>query len=355
MRERLQRFINRFMYGDRDDPVSVISKLGERLEATGTPEAVLPGLVETVAQTLKLPYAAIELEERGSHEVAAAFGLPVDQPVRYPLVYQAETVGYLVVAPRSKGETFSSADQDLLQNIAHQAGPVAHNVRLTSDLRRSRRHLVTAREEERRRLRRDLHDGLGPQLASQALTLEAIEKLLEQDPEKAVELVKDLKAQSQAAVHDIRNLIYELRPPALDDLGLVEALREIVTRYKQNGLQVIINVQPKPLPPLPAAVELAAYRIAQEAVNNVFKHAEARTCELQLALENAGDQSGLKVQVVDDGKGYPRDLQPGVGLHSMRERAEELGGHIQFVSRSIGGTRVSAWLPFLAHDLGMDK
>lgn len=341
LRSRLQHSINRLMYGERDDPVAVLSKLGEQLKHTGTPDDALSSITETVAQTLKLPYVAIELGE--NNELAASFGIPKSEVIRLPLYYQTETNGYLVVALRSPGESFSASERQLLENIAHQAGAAAYNARLTTDLIRARHRLVTTREEERRRIRRDLHDGLGPQLASQALTLDAIARLIENDPETAKTLLIDLKAQSQSAIADIRSLIYDLRPPALDDLGLVTALREDFARMELDGLQIRLDAL-EPLPDFPAAVELAAYRIAQEAVNNVVKHAGANHCQVRMQAQG----NALLIEIHDDGRGFPSDARPGVGLHSMRERAEELGGRLEIKPSSGGATQVTAWLPIEA-------
>jgi len=161
LRQRLQRGVNRLLYGERDEPYAVLSRLGRRLEGTLAPDAVLPAIVETVAGALKLPYAAIALREGECLAVVAAFGQPVGDPLRLPLVYRHEAVGELLLAPRAPGEPFSPADRRLLDDLARQAGVAAHAVRLTADLQRSRERLVTLREEERRRLRRDPHDGLG--------------------------------------------------------------------------------------------------------------------------------------------------------------------------------------------------
>ncbi len=347
LRDRLQRGVNRLMYGERDDPYVVLSRLGQRLEATLEPGAVLPAVAETVAQALRLPYAAIEVKENGERDgftVAAAWGSPVDSAVRLPLVYQHEAVGQLVLAPRAPKEAFGLADRRLLDDLARQAGIAAHAVLLTADLQRARERLVAAREEERRRLRRDLHDGLGPQLSSQALTIDAVRALMRRDPDAAEALLLDLKAQAQDAVADIRRLVYALRPPALDDLGLLGALRETAAQYGQNGLRVSVEA-PEELPSLPAAVEVAAYRIAQEALTNVVRHAEARGCVVSLELDDA---SALRLEIRDDGRGLPDARaggRAGVGLSSMRERAAELGGSLVAGALPEGGTAVRVVLP----------
>lgn len=342
LRDRLQRIVNRLMYGERDDPYAVISRLGERLEATLEPGAVLPTVAQTVREALKLPYAAVALGEGKGSAIAAEAGSPVDVPLRMPLVYRGETVGELLLGTRAGEEDFSPADRRLLDDLTRQAGVAVHAVRLTDDLRRSRERLVTAREEERRRLRRDLHDGLGPTLGSLPLKLDVANDLVQEDPAAARELLRGLKAQSQSAVADIRRLVYELRPPALDDLGLVGALREIVAQHGAGGPRVAAAL-PKELPPLPAAVEVAVYRIAQEALTNVARHSGAKECHVRLTLDE--EPRTLRLEIEDDGRGIGGSPGRGVGLHSMRERAEELGGSCVVEPRPSGGTRVSASLP----------
>src|SRR5918995_2990332 len=164
LRSRLHLSVNRLMYGERDNPYAVISRLGRRLETTLAPESVLPTLVETIAQAMKHPYAAILLKEGEGFRTAAAYGSPRGEPETLPLVYQREEIGRLVLSPRAPGESFSEADRSLLEDLARQAEVAVRAVRLTSDLQHSRERLVTTREEERRRLRRDLHDGIGPTL-----------------------------------------------------------------------------------------------------------------------------------------------------------------------------------------------
>jgi signal transduction histidine kinase len=342
LRERLQRIVNHRMYGERDDPYAVLSRLGERLEATLDPEAVLSAIVETVREALRLPYATIVLEVDGGPEVAASSGEAVEKPQRLPLTYQNEHVGKLLLAPRAGEEDFSEADRRLLEDLSRQAGIAAHAVRLTADLQRARERLVSAREEERRRLRRDLHDGLGPQLSSQTLTIDAVRSLMRRDPDAAEDLLVDLKGQAQDAISDIRRLVYSLRPPALDDLGLLGALRESAAQYGHNGLDVRVEA-PEELTSLPAAVEVAAYRIAQESVTNVARHAHAGSCIVSLAVDEAA--KALCLEVRDDGRGMPENRSPGVGLASMRERAAELGGRMIVEALPEGGTIVRARVP----------
>jgi signal transduction histidine kinase len=274
-------------------------------------------------------------------KVQAERGQPPGPLETFPLIYQGQTIGQLLVSRRSPSEDLNPADRFVLTNIASQAGVIAHSVRLTSALQQSRQQLVTAREEERRRLRRDLHDGLGPQLASQTLTIEAIGRLLETNSEKARDLLGHLKSQSQASIQDIRRLVYDLRPPALDELGLVGALREGTKQHGQLRTEIEITAMPHPLPTLPAAVEVAVYRITQEAITNVIRHTQAKHCRVDMTVQD----HHLDLTISDDGKGYPVDYHLGIGLNSMRERAEEVGGIIRFDNQPAGGAAVQVRLP----------
>ncbi len=352
LRERLQRGVNRLMYGERDDPYAVLSRLGQRLEATLAPEAVLPTIVETVAQALKLSCAAIALKDGDGFKIVAVSPINSFAPLAptlakaeagevIPLTYQGEVVGQFIFSPRGPGESFTDAERRLLEDIAHQAGVAVHAVRLTADLQKSRERLVTAREEERRRLRRDLHDGLGPHLASQSFKLEAARDSIRNNPDKAEMLLNDLIGKSQNTIGDVRRLVYALRPPALDELGLIAAVREHAAQCELNGVRITVAA-PDHLPALPAAVEVATYRIVQEALTNVMRHAQAQTCAVSIELKNGA----LSLEISDDGVGLNRDYRCGVGLNSMRERAEELGGQCVIEPAPSGGTRVKAELPF---------
>lgn len=342
LRQRLQRAVNRLMYGERDDPTTVLTRLSRRLDSALAPDSVLQTIVETLAQTLRLPYAAISLsDDAQAPRFASTQNQPPSQLISLPLTYQSEHVGELTLAPRAEGETFSTADMNLLNLIAGQAGIAAYNLLLTQDLQHSREKLVTAQEEERRRLRRDLHDGVGPTLASLSQRIDTAAELVNTDPQASVELLKELKGQVRGSVSEIRRLVYALRPPVLDEFGLVTAIREHVAPYTgPNGLQVTFDIT-DPMPPLPAAVEVAAYRIALEAFTNIINHAEASVCHIRLKIED----SSLLLEVSDNGKGLSLSNRAGVGFTSMRERAAELGGEWFVENIPTGGTRIRAQLP----------
>jgi signal transduction histidine kinase len=211
-----------------------------------------------------------------------------------------------------------------------------------TELQRSREGLVSAREEERRRLRRDLHDGVGPQLAALMLELETASDLVS-DNHEASALMAKLSKRAREIVSDVRHSVHALRPPALDELGLVEALKEGAIQYGPAGLRVSVD-NPQDLSHLPAAVEVACYRIVQEALANVVRHAGASRCSIRLILDE--DAGALSVEVEDDGRGIRDYDSIGVGMISMRERTEELGGWCTVESVEGGGTLVRALLPF---------
>jgi signal transduction histidine kinase len=345
IRDALQRTVNRLLYGDRDDPYRAITRLGERLGSSLTTEEVLPTVVATVATALRLPYVAIELRQGDVVTVAASTGSPPGDStalVRLPLVDQGEEIGDLAVAPRALGERFSRADHTLLAGLAQEAGRAARSVRLAAELDRSRRQVVAAREEERRRLRRDLHDGLGPTLAAARLKVQAV-RARAADPSVLDQLDEELAE----VLSDVRRISRELRPPALDELGLMPALRAHAARFAVDGELAVQVEGPGDLPALPAAVESAAYLIAMEALTNVRRHSGAARCSVRVRLADA-----LEIEIEDDGSGLASDASDGVGLSSMRERAAEVGGSLT-VGHGHGhgdeaGTLVLARLPLPA-------
>lgn len=336
LRQWLQHAINRLMFGRRDEPLAVMTELGASLEKMLSPDAALVHLVEKTAKTLRLPYVAVE---RAGATERVAVGSLCGEPASFPLVYQAQIIGTLFAAARSLGETLNAADRLVLEGVARQASAVVHAARLAHDLQLSRQEILTTREEERRRLRRDLHDGLGPALATLTLQAEAAREWLPTNPDKSAALLGEIIAGSQDTLAEIRRIVYALRPPALDDLGLLSAVHEQARQLSSSELNIVVET-PESLPILPAAVEVAAYRIIQEALTNVTRHARARTCKVSLSINGH-----LDIAIEDDGIGIPTPHHAGVGLKSIYERVDELGGSCQVESHVGMGTRIKVSLP----------
>jgi signal transduction histidine kinase len=247
------------------------------------------------------------------------------------------------VAQRTLRERYGERDLRLLNDLARHIAVAAHAAALTRDLRRSRESLVVAREEERRRIRRDLHDGLGPALAGVAFGLDAVRNTLSRDPQETDEALAQLKSEVQIAIADVRRLVYDLRPPTLDQLGLVPALEEYAARLSERGA-LEVSVCAPALPIFPAAVEVAAYRIATEALTNAARHSGGRRATVAFGVADGT----LRLEVLDDGVGLPTQRDPrgsGVGLAAMAERAAELGGTCSVDRRAGGGTVVVALIP----------
>ncbi|HET9967254.1 MAG TPA: histidine kinase [Streptosporangiaceae bacterium] len=342
LHDRVQRRVDRLFYGDRGVPYEALARLGRRVEEAADPETALNSVVKTIADSLRLPYAALELRLGDGWSPAATYGDAPTQVVAFPLTFQRETVGRLLVGMRSRGENLGPDDVRLLADLARQAGPAAHVVALRRALDASRAGLVTAREEERRRLRRDLHDGIGPTLAGLTLGLDTA-RVRAGDQPALTELLGKLKAETQRAVTDVRRIVYGLRPPALDDFGLIGSLREEVGRlqYEAPALTVTLDAPDSEAPDLPAATEVACYRIVTEALTNITRHALATKCTVRIRLH---DQD-LDVEVRDDGVGLPEGWRAGVGITSMRERVTELGGDLVIEPALPHGTRINARLP----------
>ena len=344
LRHRVQRGVNRLLYGERDEPYAVLARLGDLLERTVEPQAVLPLLTRTIADSLQVPYVAVELAADGDRDpdrppkVHAEHGQATGSVERFDMLTHGERVGWLVVAHRSPGSRFTSLERRLLSDVALHASVAAATARLIRDLRSSRERLVTAREEERRRLRRDLHDGLGPTFAGMSMQVRAARKLAT-DRQRLVGILDGLAEDLRTCTAEVRQLVDQLRPPALDR-GLESALRAECQRFDSPGLSVRLRVEDE-LDQLPAAVEVAAYRIVGEALANVSRHARATTCDVVVRRGRA-----LVVEVGDDGVGILARRPGGVGLDSMRERAAELGGECDLVDRTPQGTLVRVRLPF---------
>ncbi|MEU9021685.1 sensor histidine kinase [Actinomadura sp. NPDC048394] len=333
VRRRLQRAVDGLIHGERD-PYRIADRLNRRLQTAVDPAAALAVAAEVARSALHATGVVIEVLDREGRTVSAEDGVLGDRPQLVPLVWHGEPVGRLLFGVSRPPDARMSGI--LARNLAE----LANAARLTADVARSRERILRTREEERRRLRRDLHDGLGPTLASLAMTVDAARITLKTDPEAADALLENLRTMMGRTIGDIRELVYGLRPPALDDLGLagaIQALGGVVATG--DGPRVDVHVEGD-LERLPAAAEVAAYRIVQEALTNVHRHARADSAVVRLYLN--GD---LHVTVDDDGVGLPPQMRSGIGMSSMRERAAELGGSCTVGPGPKGGTLVRARLP----------
>ncbi len=340
-RIRLQRFVDRLFHGRRGDPYALLRDLDRTLRAADSPREALAGAAEVVRSGLRLPGAGVVVRLPGGGEVREQSGALPASPAAIPLDLHGQQVGELLVGPRDSRTTeLANADARVLHALAGPLASAAYALRLSGDLEESHRRLLVAREDERRRLRRDLHDGLGPQLAGVVMGLDVVRSAITRgDTSRAADLALTAGEQARAAVDDVRRLVQGLWPPALDDLGLVGALRSTGPAAAEGGPAVSIEVNGD-LDALPAVVELAAYRIVSEAMTNAVRHADACTVDVLLSATT----DALVVRVEDDGTGIRPAAGGGVGLASMRERATELGGWCT-ITPSARGTVVLAHLP----------
>jgi signal transduction histidine kinase len=332
-RDGLQRAVNRVTFGHWDEPYEVLAALGQRLEASGDADRLLADVIA-------------ELQGLGLHDVSVVdlrgepvAGDPVEAAdvVSIPLAAYGQPVGTLRY--RNPTTPMRARDRRLLDDLAGHLGGVLHARHLTSDLQTALERLVVAREEERRRLRRDLHDGLGPALAGHLLRLDVIAGKVSPGSPAATD-IDALRDELRVTVLEVRRVVEGLRPPALDELGLAGALQQVTLRLTA-GTAIEVDIQVDDLPPLPAATEVAAFRIVTEAVTNTVRHSHATTCHAAINAVNGH----LRIEVTDDGQGLPSEpsAPTGHGLHTMRERAEELGGYLHVTTRD--GVTITAELP----------
>jgi signal transduction histidine kinase len=334
VRVRLQGFVDNLLYGDRADPVRAASSVAAQLAGASEPADVLPA----VCHALRLPYAALTDEAgviRGEHGARPAMLETI------PLLHAGERAGELQVGIRPGEVRLAAADRVVLELMAAPIGVALRAQALSDAVQRSRREIVAAREEERRRLRRDLHDGLGPALTGIGFRADAVVNLAGAD--RLVALGTDIRSAVDGAMTDVRRLINQLQPSALDDVGLVEAVRRhaALLDRRMDGSALRVSVAADVVPAdLPAAVEVTAYRIVTEALTNVVRHSLAGRVEVRIAVLDAA----LELTVADDGRAVNGRWVPGVGLTSMRERVAELGGTMVAEPTPAGG-RVHLCLP----------
>jgi signal transduction histidine kinase len=335
VRQRLQVLVDIVVYGERRDPLVAVTRFGTDLPDKDP----LPAVVAAVARALGSPYVAVVATD-GDVRAASAMVAP-EGVLRLPLRQGDVELGTLAVAPRRGEHGLDPTDRRLLEAMTAQVTAVVRAVDLSEELAAAREHTVAAALSERRRLRHDLHDGLGPSLTGIGLGLEAVQAAIPQDPERAGSVVRRVRAEVTRAVDEIRRILDGLRPSALDEVGLVAALRERANDLtERSGGRLTVEIQaPSPMPTLDPETEVAAYRISEEALTNSVRHSNASTVVVRLRVID----DGISVEVSDDGRGFSPALRRGVGLDSMQQRAESLGGSLAVTADA--GVRVLAHLP----------
>jgi signal transduction histidine kinase len=339
-RDLMQRGAERLVYGRQRDPAQAVARVGEGLRRAG---GLLPAVTEAVADALQSPYVAIQ--DLGG-QVLAACGTADAGSVRHTesLDYQGVRQGFLVLAARTRGESLDRADLRIVTALAPHVALAVRAAALTAELESSRSQVIAAALAERERLRRDLHDGMGPSLSGISLGLQAAESLLAADPAASGQILARTRAEADQAVTEVRRIIDDLRPDALDQSGLVGALRAYSQLVSARGpLTVEISAggpddvgQARRMDP---GIEAAAYRITQEAITNAVRHSGASHCSVGLSF---GDAVGIQIR--DNGRGFGPDQADGVGLASIRRRAESCGGTLA-ISTSAAGTCLTVRLP----------
>jgi signal transduction histidine kinase len=333
---------------DVDMRLARLRQLGFQFADMLDPDLIAPVMMRTLVESLELSYAALfthhpELAEGEQNRLVTEYAQNSEAPARtieLPLMRRGEQIGLLRVGLSQPEIRLSEGAMQVLRDFAARSGPAIYIVRALGELRRTGEQMVFAREEERRLLRRNLHDSIGPTLAALNLRSSTIRRLLEKDPKAADEQLAELRGQIRMVIAEIRRVVHNLRPPALDELGLLSAIHELARQFTVAELTVLVDA-PDRLPQLNAAAEVAAYRIVSEGLANVVRHAQAHNCWIRLQL----DSEMLHVEILDDGVGMDHKKGLGVGLMSMRQRALELGGRCQFQSAPSQGTLVRASLP----------
>jgi len=321
---KLRKMVDRFVLGDRADPMSVVDRVGAGLEVATDP---VSSMLEAVATSAGASYAAV-LGTDGTE--SARLGEPVPNPVELSLRHGGDLLGTLVVGPRRGEQRVLPGDARILGSLAPHLAVVLRSRRLTDDLALERERVVAATVSERERLRRDLHDGLGPSLAGIALGLEAADHALDRDPQSAREVLARSRAEAESVVREIRRVLDALRPSALDTHDLAGAITETAKSLGLGGPGPWFSLAADGVRTLPAPVEEAAFRIVAKSLTNIAKHSGASRCQVRLAPEDGV----LHINVEDDGLGLRENGTPGVGLGSMRDRASRLGGRFEVAAVS---------------------
>ncbi|HET7388769.1 MAG TPA: sensor histidine kinase [Nocardioidaceae bacterium] len=327
----LARAVGRLVYGDRADPVRALGRMSRELSG-----ADLSGMVGGVATAVRSPYVCLRSP---SGQLLADAGTESGHPLHeVTMRHGGREVGTLAVAWRTPVDALSAVDLRLVDALA---GPVAVAVAaadLAREVTQSRARVLAVREGERTRLRADLHDGLGPSLSGVALGLEAARTSVGGDTERLTEILDVLHREVESLVTEVRGIIEDLGPGEVD---LLAALRSRATVVSASGGIAVDVTDVGDLAALPGQVAVVAHRIAAEALTNAVRHSGAA----RVVVSVVADLDRLTLDVADDGCGAVAARPGGVGLTSMRERAESVGGTLTVTASTGQGTRVRAVLP----------
>lgn len=344
LRNSLQRTVDRLLYGERGDPARVLGALGRWMADAVPADEVLPAVVETVATTLNLPYVALETGSQPDAQLACERGDRPAETHRVPLVHHGEVVGCLLVGPRRGERSISARDDRLLTDVASQVAAAVNASRLVTDLAASRSRLAVEREEERARVRHDLHDRLGPHLVGLSLQLDSLQSRVPDEEDRLA--IGRAHHEAVRALEEVRRISRGLRPAELEELGLVEAIRAAAARLTvgedANSWRATVEaaVQLRAVPP---NVEAAAYQIAIEALSNAYRHSRGHEARVHIGIDRDG--TSLVLEITDDGIGIDTHACPGVGLRSMRERAAAVNAELTVTAGPTGGTIVRGLFP----------
>ncbi len=337
---RLRILVDRLVLGERADPLTLVDRVGAGLEVEH--DDPVASMLEAVASAAGTSFAVVrDLHEGVVAKVGEVAGATLDLPLRN----RGVQLGTLTIGPRRGATGVIEQDARLVTALAPHLAVVVRTARLAEELARERTRVTTATLAERDRLRRDLHDGLGPSLAGIALGLQAASAAHRIDPDAVPALLERTRAEAEVAVREIRRVLDGLRPTSLDLHGLEGAVRDTALSLgmgRPGGPAFDLTTDALPL--LPPQIEEAAFRIVAESLTNVARHSAAVHCAVRLNQAN-GD---LRVRVFDDGRGLSPGAGSGHGLDSMRQRAADVGGSLLVEGASPHGTLVTAVLPLEA-------
>jgi signal transduction histidine kinase len=352
VRQWAGRLANRVVYGRRASPYQVLSQFAQRIGGTYASEDVLPQMAQIVAAGTGADHVVVWLRVGGELRPEASSGgsldlapLPVDgqampslpdADLSVPVVHQGELLGAISIR-MPKDEPLQPTSEQLVADVASQAGLVLSNAGLIEDLRASRQRLVTAQDEERRRLERNIHDGAQQDLVALAIKVRLADMTVDEDPAQARQILGEVQTDTAGALENLRDLARGIYPPLLADLGLAAALNA------QAGKSVVpVAVEADGIGRFGQDTEAAVYFCCLEALQNTTKYAHASKARICLQAQNGT----LRFTVSDDGTGYDTRHTPmGSGLRNMADRLAALGGRLEVQSAPSRGTTLTGHLP----------